>query len=79
MSIMSLWACRSFYCTLLSNEGAAAWRIPYGQAGVLNFFLGVVSANNIEHDLMLHTLRLIGNTCADTGTLERTSSKAYTS
>ncbi|KAI9881301.1 MAG: hypothetical protein M1830_005588 [Pleopsidium flavum] len=41
------------------------WRIPFGEAGVLDFFLGIVAMDGVEHKLMLHTLRLIGNSCAD--------------
>lgn len=44
--------------------------MPFGEIGILDFFIGVVSANNIQHDLLLHSLRLIGNSCADTGMAE---------
>lgn len=45
----------------------ASWRSPYGQTGILEFFLRVVATEDIDHDIMLHSLRLVGNTCADTG------------
>ena len=44
--------------------------MPFGETGLLDFFIGVVSANNVQHDLLLHSLRLIGNSCADTGMAE---------
>ncbi|KAH0537223.1 hypothetical protein FGG08_005965 [Glutinoglossum americanum] len=44
------------------------WRIPYGEAGVLDFFLRVVATEGVEHNLMYHSLRLVGNSCADTET-----------
>ena len=43
------------------------WRVPFGEAGILDFFLRVVAADNVAYDLRLHSLRLIGNTCADIG------------
>ncbi|KAJ5090441.1 Armadillo-like helical [Penicillium argentinense] len=44
-----------------------SWRVPIGQSGVLKFFLDVVSSREqVETDLLLHSLRLIGNSCADT-------------
>lgn len=45
----------------------ASWRSPYGQTGILEFFLRVVATEDIDHDIMLHSLRLVGNACADTG------------
>ncbi|KAH8430337.1 putative GTP binding protein [Aspergillus melleus] len=43
------------------------WRLPFGQAGILDFFLGcVASKENADVVLLLHSLRLIGNCCADT-------------
>lgn len=46
---------------------AASWRVPYGRAGILDFFLRVVASKDIiENDILLHSLRLIGNSCADT-------------
>lgn len=47
----------------------AGWRIPFGEAGILDFFLGILAMDGVEHNLKLHTLRLIGNACADTGML----------
>lgn len=38
-----------------------------GQSGVLNFLLEIFSAHTLRHSLKIHVLRLIGNSCADTG------------
>lgn len=61
------------------TSSTVEWRIPFGEAGILDFFIGVLSANNIRHNLLLNTLRLIGNTCADRGMLEGNPSNVYTS
>ncbi|KAI9746721.1 MAG: hypothetical protein M1818_000436 [Claussenomyces sp. TS43310] len=42
------------------------WRIPLGQTGLLNSFLQVIATEGVPHALMIHALRLIGNSCADT-------------
>ncbi|EER44768.1 GTP binding protein [Histoplasma capsulatum H143] len=42
------------------------WRRAYGQTGILDFFLQVIATSDVEDDLLLHSLRLIGNSCADT-------------
>jgi hypothetical protein len=47
----------------------ASWRSPYGETGILEFFLRVAATDDVDHDIMLHSLRLIGNACADTGKL----------
>ncbi|KAL4877271.1 armadillo-type protein [Aspergillus karnatakaensis] len=42
-------------------------RLVYGQNGILNFFLRLVASDEITgNSLILHSLRLIGNSCADT-------------
>jgi hypothetical protein len=38
-----------------------------GNAGLLDAFLMIVASEGIQSPLMIHVLRLIGNTCADTG------------
>ncbi|KAG9254721.1 armadillo-type protein [Emericellopsis atlantica] len=43
-----------------------AWRIAFGESGILNFFLEINAAKSLSPDLQLHTLRLVGNSCADT-------------
>ncbi|KFH47447.1 Rap1 GTPase-GDP dissociation stimulator 1-B-like protein [Hapsidospora chrysogenum ATCC 11550] len=44
----------------------AAWRAPYGDSGILAFFLDVIAADTVRPALLRHTLRVIGNSCADT-------------
>ncbi|CAK7237403.1 hypothetical protein SBRCBS47491_009965 [Sporothrix bragantina] len=43
----------------------ASWRIPIGESGLLDFFLGILSVDGLRQSLKIHTLRLIGNSCAD--------------
>lgn len=50
--------------------GVAKWRVPLGDSGILNFFLELLSANTLRHALKLQILRLVGNSCADTGKLD---------
>lgn len=46
----------------------ASWRAPYGQSGVLKFFLEIIaSQGELDNGLLLHSLRIVGNSCADTG------------
>lgn len=45
----------------------AKWRIPIGDSGILNFFLEIFSGHDLRHVLRIHILRVIGNSCADTG------------
>ena len=47
---------------------AAEWRLPLGESGVLDFFLEVISDVHVPNELLLSSLRLIGNACAETGT-----------
>jgi Rap1 GTPase-GDP dissociation stimulator 1 len=51
----------------LTNTVAEAWRLPLGDAGIVDFFLSVISVEKIPLPLKIHALRLIGNSCADTG------------
>lgn len=37
-----------------------------GDAGILDFFLGLLDAKEVQDSLITHMLRLIGNSCADT-------------
>lgn len=49
------------------DSRSASWRVPFGQSGVLKFFLDVISSKDeVESSLLLHSLRVIGNSCADT-------------
>lgn len=45
----------------------AKWRIPLGQSGILDSFLQIITMDGTTDTLMIHALRLIGNSCADTG------------
>lgn len=38
-----------------------------GDAGILDFFLDILTVQGIEQILLIQILRLIGNSCADTG------------
>ncbi|GMF79173.1 unnamed protein product [Aspergillus oryzae] len=54
--------------SLIADISIALWRLPYGQSGVLTFFLQLIaSKEDVGTGLLLHALRLIGNSCADTG------------
>jgi hypothetical protein len=44
----------------------AKWRVPMGDSGILKFFLQFLSTA-LESKLRIQILRLIGNSCADTG------------
>ncbi|BDD54972.1 hypothetical protein MAP00_000535 [Monascus purpureus] len=71
-----LWRCRSDYMTLATEVLATesrklSWRAPYGRVGILDFFLRLIATKeDVDNDLLLHSLRLIGNSCADTGMLK---------
>ncbi|KAI5846488.1 armadillo-type protein [Morchella snyderi] len=41
------------------------WRTPIGEAQILTFFQSVLASNYTDHDIRLHSLRLLGNCCAD--------------
>jgi len=57
----------------------ASWRVPFGRSCVLTFFLRIAAAKEqVENEILFHSLRLIGNTCADTGGyLQTTIRKKY--
>lgn len=40
--------------------------MPYGDSGILSFFLQQLSREDITKKLKIHSLRIVGNTCADT-------------
>ncbi|KAL1865308.1 hypothetical protein Daus18300_007198 [Diaporthe australafricana] len=42
------------------------WRLPIGESGLLDFFLGILPTPDLRPRLRTHALRLIGNSCADT-------------
>lgn len=43
-----------------------AWRGPFGDSGILEFFLGALAIDGLRQGLIVHSLRLVGNSCADT-------------
>ncbi|KAH6605954.1 armadillo-type fold domain-containing [Trichoderma cornu-damae] len=43
-----------------------AWRVPFGDSGILEFFLRVLARGRLKQGLQIHILRLVGNSCADT-------------
>ena len=53
--------------TLSLSLSVAAWRLPIGDSGILDFFLSIIAIENLRLSLRVHALRLIGNSCADTG------------
>lgn len=52
---------------LRANKRAAEWRVPFGTSGILDFFLEVIATQDVDNEMTSQTLRLIGNSCADTG------------
>lgn len=64
----------SLICTRISLpsnvDGAdfktVAWRVPLGQSGILDLFLEILAEDGLSQGLKVHSLRLIGNSCADT-------------
>ncbi|KAL4869336.1 hypothetical protein BDV12DRAFT_83560 [Aspergillus spectabilis] len=71
-TLSKLWHCQSQYLVQAAEALANGSRNPplrlvYGQTGILNFFLRLTASNEVtESTLILHCLRLIGNSCADT-------------
>lgn len=53
----------------VTDHRVAGWRIPFGIAGILAFFLEVIATPDVDPNMRSQTLRLIGNACADTGSL----------
>ncbi|KAM0556964.1 hypothetical protein ACHAPJ_005643 [Fusarium lateritium] len=44
-----------------------AWRIPYGDSGILEFFLDILASSEQQaHGVKVQALRISGNSCADT-------------
>ncbi|KAL6875284.1 hypothetical protein J3F83DRAFT_730629 [Trichoderma novae-zelandiae] len=43
-----------------------AWRGPFGDSGILEFFLRILAGDGLKQGLKIHILRLVGNSCADT-------------
>ncbi|KAL4932279.1 putative GTP binding protein [Aspergillus undulatus] len=52
---------------LANGSRNPAFRLAYGQVGILSFFLRLIASREVtDSSLILHCLRLIGNSCADT-------------
>ena len=50
------------------NRTIARWRVPIGESGMLDFYLGILPlSGDDKRNLKLQTMRLIGNACADVG------------
>ncbi|KAI1977864.1 hypothetical protein LOZ51_005793 [Ophidiomyces ophidiicola] len=69
--IYHLWKTKSMYMSRATEVLANAsrdqkWRWAFGKSEMLDFYLRVINTRDVEHDIHLHALRLIGNTCADT-------------
>ena len=43
------------------------WRLLFGEASILDFYLDLLAAAEIEHEWTSDALRLVGNSCADLG------------
>lgn len=50
---------------------AASWRTSLGESGILGFVVGAVKNPESPKPLKIHSLRLIGNSVADTGSITR--------
>ncbi|EFR04318.1 hypothetical protein MGYG_07325 [Nannizzia gypsea CBS 118893] len=66
-----LWRSNSTYMAEVAEMLAdasrdAKWRPFFGQSGILDYFLRIISTEEVEEDTLLHSLRFIGNSCADT-------------
>ncbi|ROW07510.1 hypothetical protein VPNG_07106 [Cytospora leucostoma] len=53
------------------------WRSPLGSSGILEFFLNILPTPGLRLQLRTHALRVIGNSCADTGVCPFTPFSAY--
>ncbi|KAL4746251.1 hypothetical protein BDW72DRAFT_185333 [Aspergillus terricola var. indicus] len=71
-ALSKLWHCQSQFMlrateALANGSRNPSLRLVYGRTGILDFFLRLISSSEIAGiSLILHSLRLIGNSCADT-------------
>ncbi|KAL4735567.1 armadillo-type protein [Aspergillus similis] len=71
-ALSKLWHCQSQFLlrateALANGSRNPSFRLVYGRTGILDFFLRLISSKELaESSLILHSLRLIGNSCADT-------------
>ena len=50
------------------TRNLAAWRVPLGESGFVDFVaMSVIGEEWSGNEIRIHCLRLIGNSCADTG------------
>jgi len=53
---------------LLHTDGIVeAWRLPFGESGILDVTMNIIASPSINDDLAKQSLRIISNTCIDTG------------
>ncbi|KAL4994803.1 armadillo-type protein [Aspergillus recurvatus] len=70
-ALSKLWHCQSQFLlqateALANGSRNPPLRLVYGRTGTLDFYLRLISSESTEISLILHSLRLIGNSCADT-------------
>ncbi|KAJ9317600.1 hypothetical protein DTO271D3_2066 [Paecilomyces variotii] len=71
-TVEKLWQSRSEYMApaveaLANASRDPSWRAPFGESGLLDFFLRIIaSTEEVDDEILLHSLRLAGNSCADT-------------
>ncbi|RFU33636.1 hypothetical protein B7463_g2692, partial [Scytalidium lignicola] len=70
-SLAQLWLVRSEHIEQITERLADAsrnpkWRIPIGDSGILDIYLRILCTPSLTQTLTIHSLRLIGNSCADT-------------
>ncbi|OQD80476.1 hypothetical protein PENANT_c035G00627 [Penicillium antarcticum] len=71
-TLNKLWNSKSEYLVqateiIANGSRDPSWRVPFGQSGILKFFLDVISLKDgVDTSLLLQSLRVIGNSCADT-------------
>lgn len=52
---------------LLTDTYSEPWRLPFGDEKILDFYLDLLAADEIERNWTSDALRLVGNSCADLG------------
>ena len=58
--------------SILANASRdESWRLPFRQSGLLELFLRLQASTAVEEDVLIPSLKFIGNTCADTGLYNR--------
>lgn len=51
-------------CADIVEEG---WRLPFGETGILDVVMNIIASPGIDDDLAKQSLRIVGNSCIDTG------------